>query len=142
MRDTRLQIAAFTLPEKAVVNPGNSGHFMRVKPIERAIKVRFQDQCLAETQAAVRVLELGRDLYDPVIYIPRQDIVGRLRQNDRSSHCPLKGEAIYFDLVDESANLVVADIAWCYPVPLDFASILAGLVAFYADKVAIEEAPL
>ena len=51
-------------------------------------------------------------------------------------------DAAYFDLLDGSGAVVQAKIAWTYPQPFDFASELNGLVAFYADQVTIEEAPI
>ena len=90
----------------------------------------------------MRLLELGRDMYDPVVYVPRGDVRAKLGPNDTSTHCPLKGDAAYFDLLDDSGAVVQAKIAWTYPQPFDFASQLIGLVAFYADQVTIEESPI
>ena len=66
---------------------------------------------------------------------------GRLVRTDRSTHCPLKGDAEYFDLVIREGDVLATEIAWSYPEPPDFASALAGRIAFYADKVTIEESP-
>ena len=135
--------AETTMVRDAIHNPAEPRHFMRVKPVERRVVIWRDGEMLAETTEAVRVLEVGKDLYDPVLYLPPADVSPRLRRGDApSSHCPLKGDAIYFDLVDESGAVAVPTIAWSYPEPFDFSSALAGRIAFYAKLVTVEEAPL
>lgn len=131
-----------TLVRDAIHNPAEPRHFMRIKPVERRIAIWLGEELLAETTGAVRLLEAGRDLYDPVLYLPAADVSPRLRRNDDASHCPLKGDAVYFDLVDAAGNVRVAKIAWSYPEPLPFAEALAGRIAFYASHVTVEESPL
>lgn len=114
-------------------NPDNDAHFMRVKPVKATVRVRRDGVLLAETRAALRVLETGRDVYDPVIYIPATDLTAELQTVEgKSTHCPLKGDASYLTLDG-------AEIAWIYDRPLPFADLIAGHVAFYREKVAIEE---
>lgn len=128
---------------KAIRNPAEPRHFMRIKPVERRIVVWMEGEMLAETTGAVRVLEVGKDLYDPVLYLPAGDVTPRLRRNeDASSHCPLKGDAVYFDLLDAEGAVQVPKIAWSYAEPFDFAAELAGRVAFYARHVTIEDGPV
>ncbi len=131
-----------TLVANAIHNPAEPRHFMRIKPVERRVVVWLEGEILAETTGAVRVLEVGKDLYDPVLYLPPGDVTPRLRPADHTTHCPLKGDAAYFDLVDADGELRVPRIAWSYPEPFGFASELAGRVAFYAKHVTIEEKPL
>lgn len=131
-----------TLVANAIHNPSEPRHFMRIKPVARRVAVRLGDEILAETTRAVRLLEAGKDLYDPVCYLPPSDVSGALRRNDRTTHCPLKGDAAYFDLLDAAGGIREPNIAWCYPEPLEIAADLAGLVAFYGTIVSIEEAPL
>ena len=38
---------------------------MRIKPVERQVVIWHDGEILAETTEAVRVLEAGKDLYDP-----------------------------------------------------------------------------
>ena len=135
--------ADLTLISNAIRNPAEPRHFMRIKPVERRIVVWVDGEMLAETTGAVRVLEVGKDLYDPVLYLPAEDVSPRLRRNEEaSSHCPLKGDAVYFDLVDADGGVRVPKIAWSYSKPFDFAAELAGRVAFYAKYVTIEDAPV
>ena len=106
---------------------------MRIKPVAATVRIRRGDTLLAETTDALRVLETGRDVYDPVIYVPERDVTGMLEPvGDKATHCPLKGDCSYFALDG-------LEIAWTYDRPLDIADALYGHVAFYPDKVTIEE---
>lgn len=121
------------MERKTIHNPDNDAHFMRVKPVAATVRVRHKGALLAETRDALRVQETGRDVYDPVLYIPLSDVSGRIEPVDgKSTHCPLKGDASYFTLGGD-------EIAWTYDRPFDWSSMLKGHVAFYASKVTIEE---
>ena len=114
-------------------NPDNDAHFMRVKPVAATVRVRRGESLLAETRNALRVQETGRDVYDPVLYIPLADVTGPLEPvAGKSTHCPLKGDASHFTLAGD-------EIAWTYDRPFDRSAMLKDHVAFYAGKVAIEE---
>lgn len=131
-----------TLVSGAIHNPAEPRHFMRVKQIARRVRISRKGTILAESTSALRLLEAGRDLYDPAIYIPRDDVTASLRQTEQTTHCPLKGDAVYFDLLNADGTLALNDIAWSYATPLPHAEILAGFISFYPDKVSIEESPL
>ena len=125
---------AITMAAETIHNPSEPRHFMRVKPVKARVRVRAGDAVLAETTAALRVIEIGRDAYDPALYIPRADISPSLMLvAGKSSHCPLKGDCSYLALEAQEP------IAWSYDRPLDIAEVLRDYVAFYADKVTIEE---
>ena len=131
-----------TLVAGAIHNPSEPRHFMRIKPVERRVVIRLGDEMLADSSEAVRVLEVGKDIYDPVFYLPRSDVTPRLRRNDNTTHCPLKGDAVYFDLVDAAGEVRVPGIAWSYPEPIGPTAELTARVAFYPKHVAIEDTPL
>lgn len=115
-------------------NPDNDAHFMRVRPVNARVTVRCGETLLADTANALRVLETGHDVYDPVLYIPEVDIRAALEQvAGKSTHCPLKGDCSYYALDGE-------EIAWSYDRPLARSEILKGYLAFYPGKVAITEA--
>ena len=135
--------ADVTMVANAIHNPAEPRHFMRIKPVDRQVVIWRDGERLAETTRAVRLLEAGKDLYDPVLYLPAEDVSPRLKPGDApASHCPLKGDAAYFDLVGPDGAVLVPKIAWSYPDPFDFASELAGRIAFYASQVTVEEVPL
>jgi len=116
----------------AIGNPGNAEHFMAIKPVPRRIRVYCGARLIADTLEAVRVLEVFGKIYDPVVYVPPGDLVEPLQPIDKSTHCPLKGDAAYFAFDGE-------EIGWSYPAPFEFSVALAGRHAFWPDKVRIVE---
>lgn len=118
-------------------NPDDARHFMRIKPVAGTVRILRDGKVLAQSGRAVRVIEAGNDLYDPCIYMPREDVRAELTPSEKArTWCPLKGHASYFDLPGGPA-----EIAWSYDEPLDFADELKDLVSFYGDKVTVEESP-
>jgi len=123
-------------------HPNKPHHFMRIKSVKRRIEVRREGVLLASSSDALRLLEVGRDIYDPVLYLPAVDVVCRLVRTRRTSHCPLKGDAAYFDLIDEADSVIEREIAWSYPDPISLAAEIKQRIAFYVSRVAIQESPL
>lgn len=122
-------------PQDAIHNPANPRHFMAIKPVKAQVKLFIGDQLVAETANAVRLVEVGRSVYDPVLYIPQQDLTIALDRLEKSTHCPLKGDASYHALGGE-------EVAWSYEAPFDFAEPIRGLLAFWPSKVRVEERPM
>ena len=120
------------MPEDVIRNPENEKHYMAIKPIERRIEIYHGDTLLVRSNRALRVLETGRKVYDAMIYVPVEDIWSPLDQTEKSTHCPLKGDASYFELNGE-------ELAWGYDKALDFAEVLKGHRAFWPDKVRVVE---
>lgn len=116
-----------------ITSPTNEDHFMFVRPIAHRVLVRRGDAVLAESSDAIRIMETGKGVYDPVTYIPKDDLVADLQPvPDKSTHCPLKGDASYYTLDG-------MEIAWTYDRPLEVSQMLKGYVAFYPAKVRMEE---
>lgn len=71
-------------------------------------------------------------------YFPQASvIVEHVTRSDRTSVCPWKGVASYFDItVDGSVN---ARAAWYYPQPKPAASEIAGYVAFWKGVEIIDD---
>ena len=127
--------------EATICRPDVPNHFMVLRSIDKRVKIRLPGgDLLAESDRAVRLMENGKTLYDPVVYLPKEDVKVKLVEEDKQTRCPLKGTAAYFGLSDGQSSH--ESIAWSYPEPLDFAEPIRGLVAFYASKVIIEEHPI
>ncbi len=97
--------------------------------------IRAGGAMLGESRNA---LELSEGSYNPVIYFPRADFT--MAMMDRSatrSVCPHKGAASYFSLVTE--NGTIPDAAWSYETPKPGMEAIAGHLAFYPDKVTVEQ---
>ena len=118
--------------EGAIRQPGNPHHYMVIKPIDRRVRVFRGDRLVADSTAAVCLIEIGRRALDPVVYVPPEDLTVALDPVDKTTHCPLKGDASYFALDGE-------ELGWVYRQPFDFAAALAGRHAFWAAKVRIEQ---
>ena len=133
--------ATVTMAENTIHNPADGRHLMKLKPVPRRVQALFGQQCLAESHSAIRVLEMGHDLYDPMIYFPKESVVAHLVISQaKKTHCPLKGDATYFNLVDGSDTLLATKIAWSYEQTFEFAKGLNGLIAFEPSLVTIIEA--
>ena len=70
--------SSFPALEGAIRNPANPNHLMVVRPIKRTVRVYVNGALIAETQNALRVMEMGKSLYDPAIYVPASDITADL----------------------------------------------------------------
>lgn len=116
----------------AIVNPANPAHLMILRPVNRTVRVYADGHLIAQTKNALRVMEMSKTLYDPALYIPAEDITAEFTPLDKTSHCPLKGDASYVALNGD-------EIAWTYDLPLDGAEQLDGRFAFWPDRVKIAE---
>lgn len=141
MDDATLQ-ARVTLSTHTIHNPTEARHFMRLRPVQGRVRVLYDGLVVAESERAIRLLEVAKDFYDPTIYINAADVLGRLRKADKKSFCPLKGNASYYDLLSASGETLVAEIAWTYDEPITIAEQLRELVSFYHHLVVVEEHPI
>ena len=133
--------ASVTMAKNTIHNPADARHLMKLKPIPRRVQALFDGRLLAESTVATRVLEMGYDLYDPMIYFPKDSVVGALTVSDaKPTHCPLKGDATYFNLLGDDHTVLATKVAWSYEQTFDFASDLNGLIAFEPSLVTIIEA--
>ncbi|MEV0383851.1 DUF427 domain-containing protein [Nonomuraea sp. NPDC050643] len=65
-------------------------------------------------------------------YLPKTDVrLDLLEHTDTATHCPYKGTAEYWTVNGEK------DLAWSYRTPLPESEKVAGLVAFYNEKLDI-----
>lgn len=129
---------------ETIHNPADARHFMRVKPMHGRVRVSFAGEVLADSLGALRLVESGRDIYDPVLYFPPADVAARLRPEGGEGHCPLKGDWRWLDLVDEAGTVREARLGWTYHAMLAFDPRLAALrdrIAFDARRVLVEEFP-
>lgn len=123
-----------TLVRNAIHNPAEPRHFMQVVPAEAEQTASIGTTTIARSHGAVVVKEVGRDVYDPVVYFPRSDVdMDALTAIDKTTHCPLKGDTEYFDVTGGDEHAAAA--AWSYRETIEVAAELNGLVAFDTTKV-------
>jgi uncharacterized protein (DUF427 family) len=119
--------------EEVFVHPRDP--YVRVDAIRssRAVQVLLGDTVLAESTSPVLVFETGLPTR---YYLPPSDL--RYEHLHRSSEtetaCPYKGTTSYY-LSATVDGTVHEDVAWCYSFPTAALLPIAGLVAFYQDKV-------
>ena len=102
------------------------------------VVVRVGGRVIADS---LRALELREASYDPVQYIPREDVeMGLLTRTAHTSHCPFKGDAAYYAI--SVGDTLVDNAVWTYETPFAAVAAIAGHLAFYAGKVdAVEVTP-
>lgn len=110
-------------------------HPITITPNPRRVRVTAGDVVIAETSKALTLKEAK---YPAVQYLPREDAnMALLEATDRVTHCPYKGDASYFSIKADGKTLDNA--IWTYEAPFPAMTEIAGHLAFYPDKVKIEE---
>jgi uncharacterized protein (DUF427 family) len=101
-------------------------------PCEARVRVELGGETLADTVAALRVLETS---HPPTIYIPpadiRMDLLSPSRM--RATICEWKGSARYLDAVLPGRR--VDAVGWTYAAPVAPYEALVDHVAFYPGRV-------
>jgi uncharacterized protein (DUF427 family) len=99
----------------------------RVEPSSERVVVRLGGAVVADTRAAIRVLETS---HPPAYYLPRSAFpAGVLVPARGSSMCEFKGRASYFSV--RAGGMVAERAAWSYPSPLAGYEELADHVSLY-----------
>ena len=110
---------------------------IRIEPTPKWLRGVVRGETVVDSRRAVLLFE---DRHVPAYYFPEADVrADLLKPSDRSTHCPRKGDALYYSI--EIGDHVIEDAAWYYPKPsasdpkLDRTPDLRGYLAFYWDKV-------
>ena len=110
-------------------------HPITITANPKRVRVTANGVTIAETAHALTLKEAS---YPAVQYIPREDAnMALMVRTDRVTHCPYKGDANYFSIVSGGKRLENA--IWTYETPFPAMAEIAGHLAFYPDKVRIEE---
>jgi uncharacterized protein (DUF427 family) len=100
----------------------------------RHVRVELDGVVLAETHSPVLLFETGLPTR---YYIDRTDVsMQHLVSSETQSVCPYKGVTSAYWSV-RVGTAVHSDLAWMYQYPLGAVSQIAGLIAFYNEKVDI-----
>ena len=109
--------------------------YITIQPATGEWVIRAGGAVLAETRNALELTEAG---HNPVIYFPPADVaMAFLEPSSTVSTCPHKGQARYYSIIAKSG--AIKDAAWSYESPKPGVEAIAGYIAFYPGKVAIEE---
>jgi uncharacterized protein (DUF427 family) len=97
----------------------------------RHVRVEVDGVTVADSRKPVVLFETG---LPPRYYLPMSDVrLDLLEPTSKQTRCPYKGTATYWTLVTPSARH--EDIVWTYRTPLPESQKVAGLLAFYNEKV-------
>jgi uncharacterized protein (DUF427 family) len=124
--------AWFEEDEQVFVHPRNP--YTRVDALRstRRVRIELHGVVLAESSAPVMVFETGLPTR---YYLDRTDLdFSRLLPSDTVTACPYKGttSGYWSARVDDRTH---PDVAWTYSFPTRELQPIAGLVAFYNEKV-------
>lgn len=103
----------------------------RVEPTDEHVRVTLGGAVIADTRAALRVLETS---HPPTYYLPREAFIeGALTPSPGASMCEWKGAASYLTLTGGDRSEQAA--GWHYPTPLPGFEALQGHVALYPARM-------
>jgi uncharacterized protein (DUF427 family) len=124
--------AWFEEDERVFVHPRSP--YTRVDALRssRTVRVELAGEVLAESSSPVLVFETGLPTRS---YLPRTDVrFACLEPSDTVTECPYKGRTSGYWSVRAGGG-VHRDLAWTYDFPTRQLLPIAGLVAFYDEKV-------
>jgi uncharacterized protein (DUF427 family) len=119
--------AWFEEDEEIFVHPRDPATRVQILPSSRHVTIEVDGVTVADTSHPTLLYEthLPRRTYIPKVDV-RMDL---LTPTSSTTRCPYKGSARYWSLPGND------DIAWSYPTPLGESAEIAGLVAFYDERV-------
>jgi uncharacterized protein (DUF427 family) len=124
--------AWFEEDERVFVHPRNP--YARVDALRstRSVRIELDGVALAESSSPVMVFETGLPTR---YYLNRTEVnLAHLVPSGTVTECPYKGTTSAYWSV-RVGETVYPDLAWCYDFPTRALLPIAGLVAFYNEKV-------
>ena len=116
--------------ERIFGHPRDPFHRVDSRLSGRPVRIAVGADVVAETTRARLLTETSLPLR---FYVPREDVRLELHPSERHSYCPYKGQASYWSV--DAGGRRRQDIAWSYEQPLPDAVEIAGLVAFWDERV-------
>jgi len=120
----------FEEDEPNVAHPRDPFHRIDVLASSRHVRLELDGQVLAESS---RPMLLFETMLPVRYYLPREDIRAELSPSSTQTYCAYKGQASYWSAT--VGDRAVLDIAWTYQQPLHDAARVAGLTAFFDERV-------
>ncbi|GGS79206.1 DUF427 domain-containing protein [Nonomuraea spiralis] len=106
------------------------GHDIEVSAASDQVVVRVKDSVVAISSRPLVLTETG---CPPRYYLPPDDVkMDLLRSSTTTSHCPFKGDAVYWSV--DTGDDLAEDVVWSYPEPFERVEQIAGRLAFWAEK--------
>ena len=124
----------FEEDERIVGHPRNPYSRVDALRSHRHVRVEVDGITLADTSSPVLLFETGLPTR---YYIDRTDVAfEHLIPSDTQTLCPYKGTTSGYWSA-HAGDAVHSDVAWTYDYPLAAVAPIAGLVAFYDEKLDI-----
>ena len=118
--------------EPIVSHPRDPFHRIDVRRSSRSVVVEHEGTVLAESTRPVLLFETNLPVRS---YLPREDVrLDRLRPSDTRTSCAYKGTTTSYWAVERPDGRMV-DVAWSYEHPLPDMPEIAGLIAFFDERV-------
>jgi uncharacterized protein (DUF427 family) len=111
-------------------HPRDPFHRIDVRRTARPVRIEVGGRVVAESARARLLFETSLPLR---FYVPREDVRVPLRPSARRTFCPYKGGASYWSA--EVGGELHENLAWSYEEPLADAGAIAGLLAFWDERV-------
>jgi uncharacterized protein (DUF427 family) len=123
--------AWFEEDEEVFTHPRSPYTRIDILPSSRHVRVEVDGVTIAESASPRLLFETGLPVR---YYLPKTHVrLDLLTPTDTVTHCPYKGQAEYWSV--RAGDRVHEDLAWSYRAPLPESQRVAGLIAFYNDKV-------
>jgi uncharacterized protein (DUF427 family) len=120
--------------EPAIVHPRDPYHRVDILDTSRHVKVTLEGEVLAETRRSKVLFETG---LPPRWYIPPEDVRSELLvESEHSTGCAYKGFASYWSV--RVGGFEEEDLVWTYRQPRREAEPIAGMLAFFNERVDLE----
>jgi uncharacterized protein (DUF427 family) len=125
--------AWFEEDEEVFTHPRDPYKRVDILPSSRHVRVEVDGVTVAESASPRLLFETSLPVR---YYLPKTHVrMDLLVHTESESHCPYKGQAEWWSV--QAGDGVHEDLAWSYRTPLPESQKIAGLVAFYNEKVDI-----
>jgi uncharacterized protein (DUF427 family) len=115
---------------KEVRIPGPD-HPISIANASATVRVTVKGRVIAESSRALRLEENG---YQPVYYIPREDVdMSLLIRTSHYTYCPYKGDCTYYSIPIGGPRSEYA--VWTYEKPYEWVADIREHMAFYPARV-------
>jgi uncharacterized protein (DUF427 family) len=123
--------AWFEEDEEVFTHPRDPYTRVDILASSRHVRVEVEGATVAESASPRLLFETGLPVR---YYLPKPHVrLELLVPTDTVTHCPYKGRAEHWSV--QAPAGVRADLAWSYRTPLPESQKIAGLIAFYNEKV-------
>jgi uncharacterized protein (DUF427 family) len=123
--------AWFEEDEEVFVHPRDPYHRVDILRASRPVRIEVAGVVVAETTHPTFLFETGLPRR---IYVPKLDVrLELLEPTTTATGCPYKGTARYWSV--RAGGEVHPDLAWSYDAPFRESAPIAGLVAFFDERV-------